>query len=644
MNQKLGNYELIKRIAIGGMSEIFLAKKLGVPPTKENYVVVKKMFPQLALEPEFVENFHKEAKVASLMDHPNIVKLLDFGEDEGQFFLVMEYVDGMDLWHLIRLLNYRKERLSADVIVYIITELLSGLEHVHRLIRHSDEIVRIVHGDISPTNIYISKEGRVKLGDFGIAKIKKQGETFSSSRLKGKISYLSPEQVRGLPIDHRSDLFAVGSVMIELFLGEPLFSGNSPLEILMDIKNVNLIKIKQNLDKLPTGIEPILAKVFTLDPSERYESAYEFAKALSQLIKDTPRDLLRQKLSNIIIKLKKEIDTNAMENIRAQEQIQEKPTPIIPEDMYKFKTKDGREIGPVTYAKAVEMIVTGVLLGDEFVSKNNEKYKPILELEEFERHLNAPTPITKDMDFPTKPEKYGIIDSPYTLIQLIFELLDQKENGILLVKCGPIKKEVVFKGGQITYIYSNQASELLGEYLVRKKIITDIELNMALALMPRYGGKLGDTLIALDIIEPIQLYKHISEHLAERLLEMLTWKQGEYLFFKGINHLYEEKEQFVMDINPFAILYQGFLHSIEEEILKRWFEGKKDKYIYPLESKKITIDNFGFTTDIQITIKSLTAPLPFEEFISSSPFEEVEPSELLSAIMFLELIGYIKFQ
>ncbi|PIE19364.1 MAG: hypothetical protein CSA65_02730 [Proteobacteria bacterium] len=269
-----GRYLLTERIAIGGMAEIFRAKIFGAMGF-EKAMVIKRILPQFAADAEFLRMFITEAKLVCHLEHPNIVQVHELGELDGQYYISMEFVNGIDGRQLWRTLAKRKQRLPGVLALFVVAEFLKGLDYAHRAVGPDNRLLGVVHRDVSPSNILISFRGDVKIGDFGIALVQQESKT-QAGVLKGKYGYMSPEQVAGLNVDHRSDIFAAGIVLAELLLGRRLFLGRSDFETLDKVMNVRLDVLEQHEEALPPEVVRIVRLALQREPADRYQSAREF--------------------------------------------------------------------------------------------------------------------------------------------------------------------------------------------------------------------------------------------------------------------------------------------------------------------------------------------------------------------------------
>jgi len=236
--QPYGEYYLTKRIAYGGMAELFRARRRTGVEGFEKILAIKKILPHLSSDRDFITMFINEAKIAAQLSHENIVQIFDFGKFEESYYLAMEYVWGNSLKAIQT--KAQEQGLPLNLALYTISRACMGLDYAHRKKGTGSETLDIVHRDISPQNILVSYEGEVKLVDFGIAKAAFQSAETKSGVFKGKIPYMSPEQVMGGHIDRRSDIFSLGIVLYELLTGQRLFQGVSEFEIIEKVKTCQI--------------------------------------------------------------------------------------------------------------------------------------------------------------------------------------------------------------------------------------------------------------------------------------------------------------------------------------------------------------------------------------------------------------------
>ena len=281
--QQYGKYLLLDRIAVGGMAEIFLARQMG-PEGFEKTVVLKRIRPHLGDKKSFVRMFLNEAKLAAQLNHPNIIHIHDLGKVGDSYFIAMEYLFGRDMR---RVLPKCEQQGIAFPIVYackIASQVLEGLYYAHQKTDLQGRPLGIVHRDVTPENIFVSFDGGVKVLDFGIAKAANQVEMTRAGEIKGKLSYMSPEQCMGKPLDSRSDIFSLGVVLYEWVTGFKLFTGESDVAVLKSITDGKIYKPSYFKSDVPEQIEQILMRALEKDPAQRYQTAWEMQYDLDKFL------------------------------------------------------------------------------------------------------------------------------------------------------------------------------------------------------------------------------------------------------------------------------------------------------------------------------------------------------------------------
>jgi serine/threonine protein kinase len=280
-----GHYRLLERVAVGGMAEVFRAKRSGVEGF-EKIVAVKRILPHLSDNKEFVEMFIDEAKMVAGLTHPNIVQISDLGKIDKTYYIAMEYVHGKDLRTILRHARERGLRLPLDLSVLVVSRVCAALEYAHRARDDQGRAMRIVHRDISPQNILISFEGDVKLTDFGIAKAATKATVSDAGALRGKLLYMSPEQAWGKPMDRRSDVFSLGIVFYEMVTDQKPFLGTSEMSILETVRECKISSPSAFNPRIPEKIEKVILKALERDPDERYQDAAEMSRDLERVLRE----------------------------------------------------------------------------------------------------------------------------------------------------------------------------------------------------------------------------------------------------------------------------------------------------------------------------------------------------------------------
>ena len=279
MHPTFGRYELLKRLAGGGMGEVYLARQRGIDGFSK-LLVIKTLLPHLCEDEEFITMFKDEARVTAQLIHPNICQVFEFEQVGGVYYMAMEYLRGEDLRRLWKACEQRGTPLRVPLICRVISDAAAGLDFAHSLRDSKGQPYNIVHRDISPQNILVTFEGGVKVIDFGVAKAAGRAQHTRTGALKGKYSYMSPEQVSGAEIDGRSDIFALGIVLHELLTGRRLFKADSDVQTLARVRECNVSPPSRLNPQLPPGLDQIVLKSLAKNPEERFTTAQEFRLAL----------------------------------------------------------------------------------------------------------------------------------------------------------------------------------------------------------------------------------------------------------------------------------------------------------------------------------------------------------------------------
>jgi tetratricopeptide (TPR) repeat protein len=270
--EKTARYQLLERIAVGGMAELYRARVRGEQGF-EKLVAVKKILPHLTGEEDLVNAFIEEAKLAALLQHPNIVQIFDFGRLDGSYFIAMEYLHGQDLSRMMQTADRKNQPIGLGASLHLIGQICEGLDYAHHLTDTHGTALNIIHRDISPQNIFITREGQVRIIDFGIAKAASQNTMTQAGVIKGKAAYMSPEQAAGENVDLRSDLFSVGILLFELITRRHLFEGNT-FQVLARLRKFRPAEVLTA--EVPEALQPVLSRALARNPDDRYPSAARF--------------------------------------------------------------------------------------------------------------------------------------------------------------------------------------------------------------------------------------------------------------------------------------------------------------------------------------------------------------------------------
>ena len=600
-----GRYTLLEQLAVGGMAEVFRAK-ITSSHGFEKILVVKRILPHLAADPNFVAMFIDEAKLTAQLTHPKIVQVLDFGEVRGQFFTALEYIDGFDGLGLLRVAAQKRVHIPRSLAVFIVSEVLEALDYAHNARDMEGKPMQIVHRDISPSNIFISKRGDVKLGDFGIAHAQRRESKTQAGTLKGKYGYMSPEQVVGRPIDARSDLFAVGVVLAELVTGRRLFSAPADLDVLLKVRDVKLDRLDKYGADLPKALDRIIRKALTKSPRDRFSSAAEFRDELSDYLfasgqRIGPSDL--RTFTGRLFDTSPDAAARLLQEARRMEAPRTAAKPEAAEAAAGAPAAAPAAHGPGpaegTPFPQIPTLVSDVvsdaptaetaapasqgswpedeehgpdpssLRGFTPVSKPGDTAAPALSMR---RRLGGRAATHSDVGrfvsaVPKRPPDSAGDVSIITPMRLFCGLALAGETGLLHFELGDVQKEIFLAGGAPESVSSSNANERFGEYLVGKRVLGNADLDLALSMLPHYNGKLGDTLVALGLLRPLDVFRLLSEQVRDRVIDVFAWTEGTFAFYRGVTN---RQENFPLGLDTFEILGASVVNLAYEQLVQRF--------------------------------------------------------------------------
>ena len=653
---RLGPYELLRRLATGGMAEVYLARRAG-PHGFQKLVAVKRILPQYTRDPDFVAMFIDEARVCARLGHPNIVQVFDFGEQDGELYMAMEYVDGTTGARMIRGAASYGEDIPVDICLYIALSILRALDYAHGARDDGGKPLALVHRDVSPGNVLIDRSGAVKLTDFGIARAAEIERRTDAGQLKGKLGYMSPEQVVGRELDARSDIFTVGIVLAEMLILRPLFSGGKELDVLLRIRDADVSAIDRAGPRVPDDVRAVLFRALSRDPALRWQNAGVFAEAIEEILRRRRLQVGPSRLSAFIEKLglvvapdldSQDVNTGVAAEALLEHEEENETTlrfavgeaksgpahaggegePFAP-SIYRVQRLDGTIVGPVAYPQLIELFATGQVGSTCSISRGEHgRYKPVVEYTELVRFVQSPA-LKWDVEPPADAADRGQLD-PTRLPTRLFHIAVRRETGALLLHDGQRKKRIFFVEGSPECVTSTDKNELLGEFLIRRGQVLRMELEMALAMLPRFGGRIGDALVGVGVLRPIELFRAIHDQTQDRLLEMFRWKRGEMGFARGLR---SQEETFPLGVDTYELIGRGIRHGYGYQDLEVMLAPVHEEVIEPVATPPVRLEMFrlqdGEAAVIEaITGKTTLAKLSAERTASGAS----DPEEVLRAV------------
>lgn len=623
----LGPYELNQRLATGGMAEVYLARRAG-PHGFQKVVAVKRILPQLAQDPDFFAMFIDEARVCARLAHPNIVHVFDFGEQDGELYMAMEYVDGTTAARLVRAAASRGEEVPLDAALYVALSILRGLDYAHNARDDDGRSLDLVHRDVSPGNVLIARSGAVKLTDFGIARAAEIERRTDAGQLKGKLGYMSPEQVVGRELDARSDLFTVGIVLAELVMLRPLFSGPSEIEVLMRIRDADLGALDRAASRVPDDVRAVLFRALARDRALRYPTAAAFAEAIEEILRRRRMQVGPGRLAAWIERLglvsspegeppssedphpTRDLGPGRVALAAAPEGAMRSTAPP-PSDMrgpgsdvapaiYRAKMPNGPVLGPLSFPKLVELWVTGNIDHQVLVSRESSPFRDAASYPELGRFVSSPALRWDDTVF-TPQNGRAPIDR-VLLPSRLFQLALRRETGALYFRDGLRRKKVYLVEGVPEFVVSTEKRELFGEHLVARGQVLRMEVEMALAMLPRFGGRIGDALCGLGVLRPIELFRAIHQQTQDRFIEVFSWRKGELAFVRGAR---SHEETFPLGVDPFELVLRAVREAYPQAELEAILGPLEEDVLEPVRPLPVRIEAFRFPEAEEQVLKSL---------------------------------------
>jgi serine/threonine-protein kinase len=673
------------------MAELFLAEMGGVHGFAKT-IVIKRILPHLAADQQFTSMFITEAKITARLDHPKIAQTYELGTEDDQLFIAMEFVDGLDALAMLRESAHRRRRLEPKISVYIIKEVLDALDFAHKLADDDGKPLKIVHRDVSPSNILISRRGDVKLVDFGIAHAAAHETKTKTGTLKGKYGYMSPEQVLGHAVSADSDVFAAGVVLAELLTGRRLFAAPNELDVLLMVRDVNLERLERFGQRVDPSLLKLIHRAPKKEPKERFADAAEFRDALDEWLFEHRHRVTPSHLAEVVEDLYEDATARRESGIAEAEiagaSVDETPTAHVAEAALSVDEAppaeestpsveielDDDPLGQIISSQAgvgdapelgyddIEIAIESAFEEGEELELSEESALPTFD------NISAavasvaplsPDPSSRDFDdsdvsganeprlrrMPSveeivrlpipkpsaqvpegDPEGEGTLEEEPAL-QVLFRTTAARLTGLLVLSVGGTRKEIYFKRGIPEFVSSNVAGELFGSYLVREKVISTGELDMALAVMPHFGGKLGDTLVGLGLMKPLEVFRHLTRQVRRKLIEVCGWTRGRYHWYPGTE---KPRAAFPLDLDPFEVYGAGAL-AIPGEAIRMWFADRGELRPQAQDSSLVVPELFqqARASELHATLDGKTS---IDEFLAKS---EEDNHESLRVIFLL---------
>jgi serine/threonine protein kinase len=512
MPKTVGRYQIVDRLAVGGMAELFKATLTG-DHGFEKLVAIKKILPHLAVDRQFVEMFIDEARITAQLDHRHIVQVFELGTDADTPYIAMQYVDGLDVLGLLRECARAQIRLPPDLAGLIARDVLDALDYAHNARDSMGRPLGIIHRDISPGNVLLSWRGDVKLTDFGIARAAERRHKTEAGKLKGKYGYMSPEQVSGSEVDIRSDVFSVGILLAEMVMARRLFTSTNDLDILLMVRDARLDRLHKYAAEFPIELRVLTVRALQRRAEDRWNNAAEFRDALDEWIRRTTRVSTR----NLATLLGQVINapTADLEGVVARpvDDASALSGPLTRIHQARAEAEAARARAEFISGEAIPSGVTGDPASSGVMQVGREGDDDVA---------------AEDVDIPSGPRETGEI-TQQPILRVVYRLAKAKETGMLALEGrAGVFKEAYFVEGQPQFVSSNVEGERLGNYLIQQGALTPQALQRAISVVHHFGGRLADTLVGLDILDPLEAYRLLAKQVAAKLMDAFSWQKGRY--------------------------------------------------------------------------------------------------------------------
>ena len=567
------------------MAEIFRARRFGAAGFQKE-LVIKKILPHLADNDDFVRMFIDEAKLAVTLQHNNIVQIFDLGAVGREYFIAMEYVAGKDLLNLLIRCTHLRIRVPQKLCIHISMEILRALEAAHTAVDARGELLNIIHRDVSPSNVMINYGGTVKLGDFGVAKaLAREHEQTHSGTMKGKLGYMSPEQMTTKSVDQRSDLFGVGIILYEMLAMNRLFKGDNELETMVMVRDC---ETDDAIDELPDdvsgGLRRILRRALARAPDDRYQTAAEFHEALADLLFEGKQRIASSDMRRFMRSVfAKEIEEEAARRDAIEKMVGETPdadgevaeTPFMPDpvsnalgytrnSVFRVRRQAGQVTEPMGLTAVMQLLDSGALDNGDLVSIDDGPFRSARTLAAV---LHGEAPDASRDQSPQFSGRFNLHDFP----RLMYRYAATRATGRMLIACDGRQKEIYWRTGRPEYVTSTAREELLGEYLVQRDLITRAQLNDGLAHISDFNGRLGDALLHAEYITTGDLFEALGDHVKAKLVDLFNWTKGVYAFFADEQTTIQILP---LELNAYTVINEAIRSEIPIEQIQRYVDAR----------------------------------------------------------------------
>jgi serine/threonine protein kinase len=671
----LGRYLLLQKIGSGGMAEIYRAKVYADYGFEREYAI-KKLLPNLADEQSFLDMFLDEGTLMAKLQHPNIVQVFDLGDVGRQFYISMECVAGRDLLALLGRCDQLGTPLPVDLALFIARSMLLGLGHAHRACGRSGEPLGVIHRDVTPCNVLLGYGGDVKLTDFGVAKSAGQRAKTDAGMLKGKVGYMSPEQINGDEIDKRSDLFSAGVILFEMLTMRRLFMGPSDLDVMLKIRDGKIEDDLQDLRSFDDELRQVVERALSHDPSERYSTAAEFHDDLLKYgyrrdLRVTPDDLGRflrrvfpqEFARDRACRVGDPLDPTAFPNLASPKVAR-----------YRFREPNGVIVGPMSLDTMLSILKHRHGATGAAVSRDHAPWRPAMEFPELKvvalrvrrvrdggisgsHHLG----MSRGDSTALRPERFvehladflsgvhvastsdksfegTLDDTPFP--KLLHGLWERGARGVLTVSVNEILKDIHLEDGAPGYVASNKPDELLGNFLCEAGVITSDQLQLALDRLAEFGGRLGDSLVREKMLPSAELFHYLSLQARQKLMEVFTWTGGEFSWQPGLS---SGLEMYPLGIDLLEIIVQGVRSRMPIESVRAAMEDRGSSPMSVVTDRRLGLDGLNLTGRELAIVASIRDGTTPQSLIDQFTGSRAGEGDVVRVLCMLDSTGLLHF-
>lgn len=674
---RVGPYELLERIGSGGMAEIYVARE-NTAESRLGRVAIKRILPQLAKDHRFVAMFCDEARICAALSHPNIVRVVDFGEHDGDLFIAMEYVEGVSCAKLLRAVAARGQRFPIGAALYIMEQVLKALEYAHEAQDEHGRALGLVHRDVSPGNIMVSRAGEVKLTDFGIVRSEFVARRTYPGELKGKIGYMAPEQVVGAEVDRRTDLFAIGIVLSEMLVARPLFPGPSEMEILTRIYEANIDVLEHHGKDLPACLLQLLRRALARRREDRFQNAGEFLQAVAgvagELDYEVDERLLLPWLTALAViptgsgmrqaarlpgnpvvtepgSVLARTEAADVEQLLRQPLVPRRSRPATAGSgsglslldrparstrrIYRVRTTRGA-VGVFSLGELLEQVATGRLGAAATVRTSEGRTRQLGEIPAVARLLSGAA-----YRFGTPSDDQSSWAQPierWRLPAVLYRMCGGRANGMLSVRDGEFEKRVFWVGGVPRAISSTSSQELFGARLVRAGVISAAQLQHALdSISETSHQRIGEVLTMRRDLDSAELLRQLVLQFRDRFADLGTRGRGQLVFFPDVKHELP-LPQFA---GPELVTRMVRAHYGDGEI-ERLLEPAHDAPLAPAPNRLLALERLGLDADETRVLEAAPGVLRMDSlYAAAAERYEIPPEVVRRAILIGLSSGWI---